>query len=282
MIFILATGLVVAGLGILAWALVPVRRLMASLPAGVLHRRWYAMTALIGLFFAGYLAYLIAFWNRQTSLLDLIVPAIFFFGAGFVWLTAHLSLQTALDLLRTTRLEWENVTDPLTSVHNRRYLDRRLVEEVTRSRRYGLPLSMVFLDIDHFKHINDTYGHPAGDRLLVSIAELVSNSLRDTDMLARFGGEEFVVLTPHTALSGATEIAGRLLMAIGAHRFELADGATALRVTCSAGVASLGKEGGGAELLAAADRNLYRAKQQGRNRVIAGTTDSTAADPSPG
>lgn len=282
MIFILATGLVVAGLVILVWALVPARRLMASLPAGSLHNRWYAMTALIGLFLAGYLAYLIAFWNRHSSLLDLIVPAIFFFGAGFVWLTARLSLQTAMDLMHTTRLEWENVTDPLTSIHNRRYLDRRLVEEIARSRRYDLPLSLVFLDIDHFKHINDTYGHPAGDQVLVSIAQLVSNSLRDTDLFARFGGEEFVVITPHTALADATETAGRLLKTIEAHRFDLADAGTALRVTCSAGVAALGKEGGSAELLAAADNNLYRAKQEGRNRVIASMTASTSTEPSPG
>jgi diguanylate cyclase (GGDEF)-like protein len=99
----------------------------------------------------------------------------------FVWLTTSLSLQTAVDLRRMDLLETENITDPLTKVYNRRYLDRRLEEEVARAERYALKLSVLMLDIDHFKRINDTYGHQGGDVTLSTLGNLLKASLRDVD-----------------------------------------------------------------------------------------------------
>ena len=268
---LVATALVAVGALIMLVALTPVRQLMAQLTSSPLRQRWSVMAALIGLFLVGYVGYAMAFWNRHTEFLDLIVPTVFFAGACFVWLTAHLSLQTAVDLLRVSRLEQEVVTDALTGLFNRRHLDNRLLEELGRSHRYSFPLSVSFLDIDHFKRVNDTHGHPIGDVVLAGIARCISSGLRDTDVAARYGGEEFVVLMPHTNLQGATDVAKRLIKAIADHAFDIPGAPMALRITCSAGVASLEDGHMDAQgLLAAADKNLYRAKQEGRNRVISG------------
>lgn len=270
MVSLLARALLLTGSLVLAGSLGPVRQMLQRLPAGTVRTRWYTLTALIGLFLMGYLGYTLAFWNRHANLSDLIVPGVFFFGACFVWLTATLALHTAIDVRRTTLLELENVTDPLTGIFNRRYLDRRLRDEVLRARRYGAPLSLVFLDIDHFKRINDAHGHAAGDQILTELSTLLAGALRETDVLTRYGGEEFVLLIPHTSLEGATEIAERLLRTIEDHPFNLLRIFTTLRITCSAGVASLAECAGSPEdLLQMADERLYRAKTTGRNRVVA-------------
>ncbi len=272
MISFLAQSMVVAGVLILIGALAPIRRLIAQLPSGPLRKRWYVMATLIGLFIAGYVGYAAAFWNSHSAMLDLIVPDMFFLGAIFVWLTATLSLQTAMDVMRISRLERETVTDALTGAFNRRYLDRRLSEEVSASRRYGRPLSILLIDIDHFKNVNDTHGHQAGDRVLVALGKILTETLRESDTLARYGGEEFLIITPHTPVSGATKVAERLRMRVESHEFSLIGEASpmrAIRATVSIGVASLGDGVDNVEkLIKAADKNLYRAKEAGRNRVI--------------
>lgn len=275
MISDLALSLVFAGALILAGALVPVRRLIGKLPPGLVRSRWHMMTALIMVFFFGYLAYAVAFWNSHSKLLDLIVPYVFFLGACFVWLTAILSLQTTVDVMRMNLLEREVVTDPLTGTYNRRYLDRRLNEEVLIERRYGRPLSVFLLDIDHFKQINDTYGHHAGDQVLTAFGGIVAEALRETDVLARYGGEEFLVIAPQTLIAGATELAERVRRNIEVHPFTFSEGSDRLRqinVTISIGVAGLGNGIDSThKLVRAADAALYRAKQEGRNRVICAT-----------
>ncbi len=268
---LIANLMVGAGALVMLGSVAPVRALMALLATPELRRRWMVMAALIGLFLLGYVGYMAAFWNRHQTLLDLIVPAVFLGGAGFVWLTARLSLQTAVDMLRVSRLERESLTDALTGVHNRRYLDSQLGDELGLARRYGFPLAVIFLDIDHFKRVNDNHGHPVGDAVLKSFASALGEALRKTDLLARYGGEEFVVVSPHTDLAGATLVAQRLRQAVEALRLDAPGTPGALRITCSAGVAELTPNTPDAQqLLDAADRNLYRAKQQGRNRVVAG------------
>ena len=237
------------------------------------------MTALIVLFLVGYVGYAMVFWNKHIVLLDLIVPGVFFFGACFVWLTANLSLLTAMDVMRVNLLERETLTDPLTGVFNRRYLDQRLTQEVISARRYGLPLSVSLLDIDHFKQVNDTYGHLVGDRVLVSVGQIVARVMRDSDVCARYGGEEFLVIMPNTPLVGATNVAERLRECVESHKFNgnrEPAGTGEIRVTVSIGVASLGDTIDSEEMLVnAADKNLYRAKHAGRNQVIAGTAVAT-------
>lgn len=146
-----------------------------------------------------------------------------------------------------------------------------LAEQLKRSRRYGFVLSAIFRDIDDFKRVNDTHGHPAGDLVLTGVAGIISSGLRDTDVAARYGGEEYIVLTPHTALPGATEVAQRVIDAIREHAFTLPGAIGPVRVACSAGVATLARNNADAKsLLDAADRHMYQAKEQGRNRVVSG------------
>jgi diguanylate cyclase (GGDEF)-like protein len=244
------------------------------------------MLVLVCVFILGYLGYAWLSRSSHTRPLDLIVPGVFFLGACFVWLTSHLSLQTAVTVMQISLLEQENISDPLTLVFNRRYLDRRLSEECARARRFGLPLSVLLLDIDHFKRINDNFGHQAGDQVLAAFAGLVKQLLREPDVVTRYGGEEFMVIATQTARPGAIDLAERLRTSIESNRFSLnnvINETSKISLTCSIGVASLGDEIDQAtKLIHSADENLYRAKHQGRNRVCAdplGVTGSPASNP---
>lgn len=273
MISLFAKGFVFSGALVLGWALAIIRRLIARLPEGTVRSRWYVMTALIVLFLIGYLGYIAAFWNNHSTVLDLLVPGVFFFGACFVWLSAALSLQTALDLVRIGLLEKEAITDPLTEVFNRRYLERRLSQEVATARRWSLPLSVFLLDIDHFKEVNDKHGHQAGDQVLAAMGKIIAAELRESDVVARYGGEEFLVIASHTPHAGAIELAERTRKRVESHDFGLPREPGEIRgrtVTVSIGVASLDATVDSTEkLVRAADGNLYRAKKEGRNRVVA-------------
>lgn len=162
-------------------------------------------------------------------------------------------------------------TDALTGVATRGYLDACLQAEVEDARRTGSPLSVVFLDLDHFKSVNDTYGHRVGDRVLVETARALRESLRGSDILGRYGGEEFLVVCPRSHLQGAATLARRLRQAVAAVHV-VSDSGDELRVTVSAGVASFipGVHAGAGDLVAAADRGLYAAKAAGRNTVRIG------------
>lgn len=159
-------------------------------------------------------------------------------------------------------------TDALTGVPNRRTLESVLEGEVERSRRYGTIVSVLMIDLDHFKRVNDEHGHQAGDRVLVEAVQRIASVVRHgIDVLARFGGEEFVLILPETPPAGAVVVAEKVREAIAATPFPVAGG---VRVTTSIGVAVAPGDGRGAgELLHAADIALYAAKEQGRNRVVA-------------
>ncbi|WP_300154602.1 GGDEF domain-containing protein [Solidesulfovibrio sp.] len=168
---------------------------------------------------------------------------------------------TELELERRELLDLANL-DPLTRALNRRKLAEVLAEEASRASRYGAPLSAVLLDIDHFKAINDTHGHDAGDAVLVELAARLRSRLRKVDRLARFGGEEFVVVAPGIDLEQAAELAERLRLAVAGEDF-----AAAGRVTASFGVARHLSGEAPEAMLSRADKALYRAKSGGRNRV---------------
>jgi two-component system cell cycle response regulator len=159
--------------------------------------------------------------------------------------------------------------DGLTGIFNRKHLEERIDAELAFALRHGTELSLIILDVDHFKKVNDTYGHPAGDAVLKSAAGVLARGLRIEDVIARYGGEEFVVLTRGIALSGAALLANRLRHAV----FEssvMHDG-NLLKVTASGGVASLvccGTDRTKANLLATADARLYKAKNGGRNCIV--------------
>ena len=177
--------------------------------------------------------------------------------------------------INRARLLRSGFTDVLTGWHNRRYLQSRLREELARAHRDDVPLSCLMLDVDHFKRVNDTLGHLAGDRVLREIAHRVEAQIRASDVAARYGGEEFALLLPATGLDDAARMAERIRAAVAAEAFDVA-GET-LRVTLSIGVSEVRparREGDhkslGEELFARADVALYQAKGQGRDRVCTG------------
>ncbi|MCE1250275.1 MAG: GGDEF domain-containing protein [Comamonadaceae bacterium] len=156
--------------------------------------------------------------------------------------------------------------DELTGLHNRRAMGRYLVQQMAQARRARQPLSLMLLDIDHFKRVNDTHGHLTGDQVLTHVAQLLQASLRTQDVAGRWGGEEFVLLLPNTAAAGALVLAERLRSTIALTPF-LAPGQAPLPVTVSIGLHTLqdGLDESAADLLDAADQALYDAKDKGRN-----------------
>ncbi len=260
------------GIIILITSLVVVRRITRELPSGRSCKSWCAMSGLITLFVAGYVGYVVIFWDNHVAMVDLIVPGIFFFGACFVWFSTYIALQTTLDVMRISDLEHETVTDPLTGIYNRRFMEQRLTEEISKARRYNFQLSVILFDLDHFKRVNDEHGHQAGDEILIQVSALVNAQLRDSDMLSRYGGEEFLIIAPNTGPAEAALLAERLRARIEAQEF-LKDyegiQQPELHVTVSIGLASFGENNNNEEMMiGSADRNLYQAKNEGRNRVV--------------
>lgn len=186
-------------------------------------------------------------------------------------LSHTLELQIALDELaeKNRLLEQQNMLDTLSGIFNRACFDKRLRSELKRSRREKTPLGLVFIDIDHFKKINDNHGHLAGDTAIQLIASALAASLkRSSDAVFRYGGEEFAMLLPGTALSGCIELAEQVRQQISATPLQI--GALSLTVTLSAGcyAAIADASSVASDYIAAADSALYQAKNQGRNRTI--------------
>lgn len=157
--------------------------------------------------------------------------------------------------------------DGLTGLFNRRWLNEQLPRLVQRHARAGDAFSLLVIDVDHFKRFNDQYGHAAGDHVLILVARTLQQCVRPTDLSARFGGEELVVLLPRTPLAGARVAAERLRLAIAQARTTMGDGTELPPVTVSIGAASLEGDESWQTLIARADALLYEAKHQGRNRV---------------
>lgn len=173
-------------------------------------------------------------------------------------------------------LEMQALTDPLTGVANRRYFHRRLDEEMRRARRYHQSLGLLMLDIDHFKRVNDRFGHAAGDAVLQTLAALLRQSVRDTEIVARYGGEEFALLMPLTNTEEAHAAAERIRQAVASHPFLTPQGKT-LPLTISVGVASFPTDCRTvSELVETADQALYAAKNSGRNQVCSARTPALA------
>ena len=172
-------------------------------------------------------------------------------------------INRALDV-RSQELVQMATTDALTGAFNRKGLEDVLQEALADWHRHQHPLGLVLIDIDHFKSINDTHGHQAGDRVLAGLAELVRGHVRGQDLLGRWGGEEFLLVCRNTHLPQAVAIAEKLRALVAGHRFG-----GGLRITASFGVAAMDSERPLDQVFAAADEALYRAKAEGRNRVIA-------------
>ena len=204
--------------------------------------------------------------SSQRKRLALIVGLTVFVALALVFAFGGSMLTSLRELFR--RAEHAD-TDELTSLPNRRAFKEALMHEIQRAKRYGTPLSLTLFDLDHFKQVNDSHGHPAGDRVLVAVARAVERNLRESDVFARVGGEEFVVLLPNTNEEGAVEFAERLraaLQAISPLALEVD-----AQITASFGVVEFDRgsdDSTGETLSAAADAALYNAKWLGRNRVF--------------
>ncbi|MFG6158292.1 GGDEF domain-containing protein [Halomonas sp. 1390] len=184
--------------------------------------------------------------------------------SGTLWV--GLMIDISEQMLEEDRLRRLSDTDDLTGLANRRKLMTRLDEELSLSNRHGLPLSLMMLDIDHFKSINDTWGHLQGDQVLRELASLCQGILREEDLMARLGGEEFAVLLPLTPESHCRQLAERLRRRIAENDFGVGSG----QVTVSIGIAEHRVGDSREILLQRVDDNLYAAKHGGRNRIMAG------------
>jgi len=209
--------------------------------------------------------------SPQTIVAEVTANSALNIGSAMVYMVVALVFQLTLVTVVVSRLVSElkraSRHDPLTGLLNRRAIDEALAAEVQRARRLGVPFSVLMLDVDHFKPINDNHGHAAGDRALQHLATLLSSQMRDIDRVGRYGGEEFVVLLPATPQEQASGLAQRLCEKVATLPPMWRD--APLPVTVSIGVAEwLGDGDGLPALMARADAALYRAKEDGRNRVV--------------
>jgi diguanylate cyclase (GGDEF)-like protein len=185
-------------------------------------------------------------------------------------LKLHLKIKRLQDelVLKNATLERLSTVDALTGLRSRRFVDEVLNVEFLRARRYRTPLAVIMADIDHFKKVNDDYGHQAGDAVLRGVGEMLRCMVRSTDVAGRYGGEEFIIIQPQNTSEGSAVLAGRFRQAVEAARFEVPNG-DPLQVTMSLGVSEYRRMYTSPDdLVADADRALYAAKEQGRNRVV--------------
>jgi diguanylate cyclase (GGDEF)-like protein len=187
-----------------------------------------------------------------------------------------LAAQATLALVNVElhhQVQRQAVTDELTGLVNHGRFQELLSTEIEQVRRYGHSVGLIMLDLDNFKSVNDTYGHPQGDVVLQQVARVLRESSRDADAPARYGGEEMALILPHTDLDGAYAIAQRVRSAIEQLRIPRLDDQGFLKITASLGV-SASSDGSKDSLVAAADTALYEAKRQGKNRTVQATAQA--------
>ncbi len=198
----------------------------------------------------------------------LFIEVIIFFGFRFALsrLEQEVAGKTKELSEKAAELEELSITDRLTALYNRLKLDETFKYEIERAKRYDTPLSVIILDVDHFKSVNDTHGHQVGDMILVELAQILRENIRTSDFAGRWGGEEFLVICPQTDLKGGQALAEKLRIMIEKNTFSVVG-----QKTSSFGVATLNPNETEEELMARADAALYKAKNNGRNLVETGT-----------
>jgi len=262
----------IAGLLLILASLVAVRKIILELPKGSILIKWKILSIVIMLFVGGYLHLIYQHRVGDSVSSETVVSLLIFFGAIFVFMISTLSLETTRDLRRIGVLEHENITDTLMGIKNRRYLDTKLNDEFIKYENYSTPFSVLMLDIDHFKSVNDTYGHDVGDEVLKIVGERIQEYVRDGDCVARYGGEEIVIVCPSTTEDHAFNLAERLRIFIEnlpVCSAEKCNTDSDLHITVSIGVSECNSEHKEAnDIIKSADTALYKAKNGGRNCVV--------------
>jgi diguanylate cyclase (GGDEF)-like protein len=200
--------------------------------------------------------------NRYVIVGLSVITLVLLLGSSYIMLSQLIGkIDTAQRALQEA-----SISDELTGLRNRRFLMSRFNEEFERARRHKTTLGFLMLDLDHFKNINDSYGHPFGDFVLRSVAGTISGAMRDYDIPARYGGEEFAVLVPDTKRHDLVALAERIRERL--EKQDIRDAGIVVNVTVSIGVTSLGESDTPETLLKRADNALYQAKNEGRNRTV--------------
>lgn len=264
-------GTTICGIIFLGTSLFTCIKIIRLLPKEVIRKQGIFLFSLILLFILGYIIYTIQILNTEFSYANLIGSGVLFGGSIFVLIVCLLTLTTIKDIQRNYMFEKDSINDPLMGIYNRRYLERRLKEEINRSRRYNFSLSLLMLDLDHFKQVNDTYGHQVVEIVLKKLAQVILGLARETDFVARYGGEEIVIVLPNTPISAAALMAERCRNQIQKKLIISSDesgGKTIDGITVSIGVSSRLDENSDMHMLIEhAKMALNKAKERGRNQV---------------
>ena len=246
-----------------------------------LKHRWgllavVGVVTLLSVAASAFIAYGVTYWaldgsmGRDSWMITVLCPL--FIAPGVSW--AMFAVMKALYLTQD-RLHELTVRDGLTQLHNRRYFMQALADELERVRRYGGPLSVAMIDIDDFKQVNDRHGHGSGDDVLCSVARNCSAVLRQTDVFARIGGEEFALLLPQTEMAAALVLFERVRKTVAAHTVPVEG--QGVGVTVSIGVVGVDASAPPwSEVLRAVDQALYQAKREGKDRVVARSVGAAA------
>lgn len=250
--------------------------------------QWPSLRNLMAFFAVGYAVYFICLVIGRSFNKDLITAEVFLLSSLFMLMVVGFTYRTVHDILRLDELEELANMDELTGLFNRRAIMHLLEEKYRRAKRFGFPLSVAMVDLDHFKRVNDEYGHIAGDTVLTEIAQVLKGGLRRIDVLGRYGGEEFLCILPITTDEGAIVSGERIRLRVKKLRFEVA-GPDQLRplvegevpsgdtvdITVSVGVATTDPSMTEPEhLVSAADAALYKAKEEGRDRTCSASEQS--------
>ncbi|MGX7708881.1 GGDEF domain-containing protein [Methylobacterium sp. Gmos1] len=253
--------------GIASLAVAPLRDVSRLARDPVVKRRWWGLIAAVALCMLLVAVGALGELDQPLDAGAALQRVVHLVGASIMTTFARLARRTALEVVRLARFEAQALTDGLTGLGNRRLFTERLNEETARARETGTPLSLIVLDIDHFKRVNDTYGHAIGDRVLKHVADVVMAGMRNADTVCRIGGEEIVVIMPRIDPVQAAEMADALRGAVGAMAVPVGDDRT-IAATVSLGFATRQPEECGESLFRRADAALYAAKRDGRDRVI--------------
>jgi diguanylate cyclase (GGDEF)-like protein len=282
-------GLMIVSTLVLLAALVATHKIVAKLPNNKVRRNWIVVRALTSLSITGYICYTAVSWKNGTvdaqsdaqSIGYYVAPFTYLLCAGIVYLITSFVLNSAIYVKQFDTGELDNITDPLMGIYNRRHLDSRLQQEVKRSLRYKLPLSVLLLSLENIKDIVDARGQQATDSVLSKLGTLVLNSARTTDIVARYDEAEILVVATNTPVSGLSILANRLSKTItDTFQFpkeevtEFAKEKKVAAVTSSIGIAGLGGETTTVEtLVKCVEDALSQARAKGRNMVIANQSD---------